>query len=210
MSTIRIGRHDGPNLFTRGHSLSNTQSRSRLDVVVCGSPRVSLRPVRNGDKIFPTLRIYLDHLNLPIPDRIDRLVSRRREVQSEVERRVELATTITILVLPMLAKIGFDPALVGKTGKWPLQTARYPSVGKLTHPKQHNSRPENCSCLHPCLLYGTLALLPTLPREIQRAHLFASPPFCVYVIRENCGNLPVRSEEHTSELQSQFHLVCSL
>ena len=65
----------------------------------------------------------------------------------------------------------------------------------LQNTKQHNSRPENCSCLHPCLLYGTLALLPTLPREIQRAHLFASPPFCVYVIRENCGNLPVAYSE---------------
>src|SRR5689334_23563896 len=32
----------------------------------------------------------------------------------------------------------------------------------------------------------------------------------VFDERDRIGSLPVRSEEHTSELQSQFHLVCRL
>src|SRR5689334_24341999 len=37
-----------------------------------------------------------------------------------------------------------------------------------------------------------------------------APPEIVYVINDAGARLLFRSEEHTSELQSQFHLVCRL
>src|SRR5689334_24658286 len=44
---------------------------------------------------------------------------------------------------------------------------------------------------------------PTRGRTRSSASRSSSPPTC-------CRSAPTRSEEHTSELQSQFHLVCRL
>src|SRR3712207_8976891 len=54
----------------------------------------------------------------------------------------------------------------------------------------------------PCSDYGLLTVAPTLPTECASARCPASASRAAY--------LPLRSEEHTSELQSRQYLVCRL
>src|SRR5438309_5063743 len=51
----------------------------------------------------------------------------------------------------------------------------------------------------------TLTAVPSRPGEVQTRRVF----ICVPNMFDGSG-VKVRSEEHTSELQSQFHLVCRL
>src|SRR2546429_2573050 len=54
----------------------------------------------------------------------------------------------------------------------------------------------------------------SLPRTREPAEPFGRSPEpvrqVILPLAEQCGELPGRSEEHTSELQSRLHLVCRL
>src|SRR5438309_7094125 len=57
----------------------------------------------------------------------------------------------------------------------------------------------------------TLSLHDALPISIGRISSPGTPFFSPRLFRSyRCGTSEKRSEEHTSELQSQFHLVCRL
>src|SRR5690625_6454969 len=67
--------------------------------------------------------------------------------------------------------------------------------------------PTRVKCLH-VLVAHTLAVGPGINPLGDRAVELLRPNWSVEVCR--CAIVPLRSEEHTSELQSRGHLVCRL
>src|SRR5689334_24379948 len=72
----------------------------------------------------------------------------------------------------------------------------------ITRAREHLSRLEDTALPHesPAPAKGK-------PAAPQQSDMFASLP---HPVLDDLAKLDLRSEEHTSELQSQFHLVCRL
>src|SRR5689334_23765504 len=71
-------------------------------------------------------------------------------------------------------------------------------------------RPPRSTLFPYTTLFRSLGGLDPLRRFGQRLGLLAQGDLLREVLRASRRRSPCRSEEHTSELQSQFHLVCRL
>src|SRR2546429_719815 len=92
----------------------------------------------------------------------------------------------------MLADLGIDRYLQGHEEEFPVQSAR--------EQPEHRAFPESIEHLAPC-------------RAQPGKHLRQPQAAVMSIAREPGtpdGGGDVRSEEHTSELQSRLHLVCRL